>query len=128
MKLTRFELSFDGELQDVGMFQGLPDVGLRCDKYDRLLGLFEDLKSPFLDFKVFDHQDFEAVSFWFTPLGLKRFQKEINQVQQTIRLKGWDLVRAEIDDQYVDPIYKDEYQMAVPVEQAKNLMPKYSSF
>lgn len=122
MILTRFELSFDGQPQGVGMFQGLPDVGLTVPQYSKALSLFEDLPSPYIDLR---DCDFETVSFWFTPAGVKRFSGAIRELRRAISDYGWELLKAEIDDQYVDPIYEDAYQMAVPVGQAKNLMPNF---
>lgn len=125
MILTRFELSFDGQPQGVGMFQGLPDVGLTVPQYSKALSLFEDLPSPYIDLR---DCNFETVSFWFTPNGLITFSPKIKRLREAITPHSWDLIKAEIDDQYVDPVYKDRYQMAVPVEQAKNLMPKFKEF
>lgn len=130
MVLTRFELSFDGNPQGVGMFQGLTDVGMPNHQYSKILDLFEQLPSPYIDMRdeAFDHIDGDTLSFWFTPAGVKRFSGAIRELRRAISDYGWELLKAEIDDQYVDPIYEDAYQMAVPVGQAKNLMPKFKKY
>ena len=63
-KLYRYTLAFDGQPQNIGLFQGLYDVGLDDTVIDRINAEFSTLKAPDLD---------EPAEFYFTEAGRKKY-------------------------------------------------------
>lgn len=121
MVLYRFELRFFDELQDVGFLQGLEDIGLDVTTERLLLEQFDALPCPDCD---------EAVSFWFTETGLLTFASAIRAIEDSIEPLGWSLTAAEYQADEEDmevAVYSDNFQVALPQEWVKNLMPKYGA-
>lgn len=105
----RFELAFDGEPQDVGLLQGLEDVGLPTDVCGNLYEGFASLKSPDLE------TDDGPVSFWFSGDGLEKYGESIDLIQKTIIEKGWSLIVSTMKmdaSDMANAVYQDEYQAA----------------
>lgn len=109
-KFYRFELlSPDKDFPyQVGLFQGLQEVGLSEQDEWALYGLFDDLPAPTVD----DDDDGDELSFWFTEEGLLRFAEALEIVAYEVSCKGWQLVVAVIEDPPWDNAYQDEFQIA----------------
>jgi len=106
-ELFRFELSFDGEVQNVGFLQALDEVGLQEEVTDDLYSLFDTLPIPKLC---------EPTSFWFTSAGIKRYRGAIDRVIDEIAENNWQLVGAYLEDSADNAIYKDDLQVAFQAE------------
>ncbi len=117
MKLFRFELAFDGEPQDIGILRGLDDIGLPEGVSANIEEDFNELPCPKLS---------EAVSFWFTELGVQRFQATLDYLAEQSRELNWQILYAEIPGVYMSKgIYADEFQVALPFGMVEELCPQY---
>lgn len=117
MQLFRFELAFDGEPQEVGLMQGLDDIGL-CEEVLRdIEDAFSDLPCPHLT---------QPCSFWFTEIGVLRFKSVLDSVIGDIAENSWQLLGAVLNDPDMDKaIYQDKYQVAFSPEYVHSIGPQY---
>lgn len=105
-RFYRYELSFHGEPQNVGILNGLEDIGLPIDLECALYELFEELESPTL------HPDGKTIEFWFTEKGQALFGTAIGAIADAIAPYGWELISRKKVALADDAIYQDEYQAA----------------
>ena len=115
-KIYRFELGFEGELQGVGLFQGLEDTPVPWAQITEFYFMMNDLNKP-LDIET---EDGSPIVFFFTEKGLKTFKKALNFIIHEIIETGWQVLETilPLDPSYTngpdlkDAIYTDEYQLA----------------
>lgn len=111
MRFYRFELTLDGEMQDVGLFQGLQDA--LPDTATALLDtLFATLPVPVVD----EDTSCEPLCCWFTESGLARYMSELQTLVQHVHEAGWGVCAAVIDEDESGPVYADEVQVVFTVE------------
>lgn len=122
--ITRFELSFFDEPQEVGFLNGLCDAGFPDESIINLLTLFETMPAPDLDPKM-------RPSFWFTEFGVSSFIEEIALVQKSVHRYGWDLIYASVPARKLteeDILYQDSYQFAITPEAVSRLSPQFRRY
>lgn len=104
-KLYRFELSYDGEPQGIGLLAGIGELGFSEEFEEWLLHDFDQYLpiSPLT----------QSATFWFREDGLRRFQQALDMLIQEVREKGWD-VDLRVKEMEMDAvIYQDIYQVAL---------------
>lgn len=111
MKLFRYELFCEGEMQDVGFLVGIDDLGLSAEAEENLMAPFDTLLAipeiPYLR---------DSVSF-FTEVGKDRFRREICNVAMAYDGSIFDVVLAKLDlpEEYLgEAVYQDENQVCLP--------------
>ncbi len=104
MRFVRFELTFEGEQQGVGLFQGLEDA-LPYDAFYLMDTYFLTMVNPNIDDKTCD-----PVSCWFTETGLKRYMSDIQILADFLVEAGWGLCVAVIEEKAENAIYIDDDQ------------------
>lgn len=117
MRLTRYELTFFGERQDVGFIQGLKDQSIPALTVQKYLQTFEEE----LIIPVFPIEFVEAgvnyLASYFTECGSIRFKEEIEALISYVEGKGdgWEVERIEVDMEAVQRQmkYLDTYQALV---------------
>lgn len=118
--LYRFELAFDGELQDIGIFCGLDEIDLPEGIRQNIENDFNMLTCPHLS---------ETASFWLTEHGLQALQYTIDYLIEHSRKLNWQLLYAKISDAYMSKaLYVDGAQVAFPAKMIKHLQPQYREF
>lgn len=106
MKLFRFELAFDGEPQEVGIMQGLDDIGLPEGVAVNIEEDFNELPLPHLS---------EPVSFWFTESGVRAFEATLDFLAEQSQEMNWQILYAVLPEGDVSKaLYSDEFQVAFP--------------
>lgn len=114
--LYRFELSFAGEEQGVGILQGLADTPIPFVTRDELFSAFDSLPVP----KNISTPDDSQIVFWFTEKGLQQYANAINTIIQDLEEYDWQVVAmplavdADMPNtlSLQDALYKDEFQVA----------------
>ena len=114
--LYRFELSFDEEPQDVGLFNGIYDAVPDPDLADALQDRFTALPLPHVT---------RECTFWFTEAGLAASIGPLLDVMRVIGEYGWALSMAVIDRLDADPVYEDPYQIAYGPQDVRPQRPEY---
>lgn len=107
VRLYRFELAFDGECQDVGLFDGIYETGLDQAHAERLLDAFADLPIPDVT---------ESSEFWFTEAGVLKFKDRVADIVAAVEPHGWSVVTRVRTGTPERILYSDDYQVAVPRE------------
>lgn len=108
MKLFRFELAFDGEPQEVGIMQGLDDIGLPEGVAVNIEEDFNELPLPHLP---------EPVSFWFTESGVRAFEATLDFLAEQSQEMNWQILYAVLPEGDVSKaLYSDEFQVAFPAK------------
>ena len=105
----RYILTFDGEPQGIGMFQGLSEIDRDEEYIESLEDLFKELEIPE---EVFIKNRF--TTSYFTEKGLEKFKSAIDTLQQTYReYSGFDieLITEDIPEDKI--VYQDEYQIII---------------
>ena len=106
LKLLRITLSFDGNDQHVGLFQGLSDA-LGQNISDRPLQPFnERLASPELDSNP------PVVTFWFTRNGVMEFMPDLNYVLAQLHRRSWGYIVKTVSFSG-QPYFLDKFQAAL---------------
>ena len=106
LTLMRITLSFEGNDQHIGLFQGLPDA-LGQSIGDRLMRPFnERLPSPELDV------DPSSITFWFTRDGIREFMPDLNYVLAQLHRRSWGYIVKTISFSG-QPCFLDEFQAAL---------------
>lgn len=110
MNITRFELLFDGDYQNIGIFQGAKDVGVELD-----MGVFDDqLAMPNYESMSVDRSIGYAASF-FTEEGLKQFHGAIQMAMSAIHREenGWEVIeiKEEVKEKDSRVLYQDNHQV-----------------
>jgi len=114
--LYRFELSFAGEEQGVGILQGLGDTPIPFAVRDDFFRVFDSLPVP----KNISTPDDSQIVFWFTEKGLQQYADVINGIIQELEEVDWQVVAMPlvIDSDasnglsLKNALYKDEFQVA----------------
>lgn len=106
-KLYRFMLAFDGEMQDVGVLQGLEDTGIDFTLSEELYEPFEELPSPLLE-----TPDDSPVECWFTEKGLLKFADALNDIIYELSCLNWQVTAQVIEESRYHALYADDYQIA----------------
>lgn len=104
MTLYRFELAFDGETQDVGLFHGIYDAVPDKTETDTFEQAFHMLAAPELNKKA---------EFWFKPAGLIRFANALLKTQELLGQYNWQLVLMTRQPGQEPVIYQDRDQIAL---------------
>lgn len=114
-KLYRYTLAFDGQPQNIGLFQGLSDVGLDDTVINRINAEFSTLKAPDLD---------EPAEFYFTEAGRKKYDFPLCFTELMLNQKNWQLIEQVVDfiPSAEGVLYQDEYQIAFKVSTSAKLM------
>lgn len=107
MRLYRFELAFDGQPQNVGLFQDLEAISPR--QAQQIRELFNELPVPDLNAIA----EKAPVSSWFTEQGIYKFLPQLKQVNDWLTGRGWNLAGAAIDVSPAMLVYRDEHQAAI---------------
>lgn len=120
MKLTRFELTYCGEPQGIGLIQGLKDLGMSEEKIDDLIRVFDkDLVIPSFSSFELDARSFYAASF-FTEEGLQKFKKECEAIFKFIERENsdWEVETRieELADEDARILYSDKYQALIKLD------------
>lgn len=105
MTLYRFELAFDGEMQDVGLFHGIYDAVPNEAETAAFEQAFHMLAAPELN---------EKAEFWFKPAGLIRFANALLKTQALLEQYNWQLVLMTRQPGQEPVIYQDRDQIALP--------------
>lgn len=120
MKLTRYELSYCGEAQGIGLIQGLKDIGMAEEKADDLIQSFEkDLVIPSFEKFELGSRSVYAASF-FTEEGLQKFETECEAIFNYIEQEynDWEVETCveelSVEDERI--LYHDKYQALVKVD------------
>lgn len=113
-KYIRYELSIDGQMQDVGFLVGLNDCGIPKEEIDNLLKHFNDSLN-IVDLNKLELKSINA-KFYFTEEGKKIFLKDIQLIIEKIESLGlFEVEKIELllssDDKRI--IYKDDYQCLI---------------
>ena len=114
--LIRFELSFENEPQNVGLFTGLTDTGISKNTLTMFLHAFDHLLVP--------NMGYENVEYWFTEYGLQEFLSTLVDIRNVIRRHGWNIVYKIMepdDDVRHGILYEDDFQVAVAYDTAKSI-------
>ena len=106
-KLYRFMLAFDGEMQDVGVLQGLEDTGIDFTLSEELYEPFKELPSPLLE-----TPDDSPVECWFTEKGLLKFADALNDIIYELSCLNWQVTAQVIEESRYHALYADDYQIA----------------
>lgn len=134
MKLTRYEMYFDGEPQHIGFLNGISDTGMPIKLEVKIMNGFESLHSPELSELNMPPGTYHpcAAKFYFTPEGIKKYKKQLLHAQRAIRSRpGWSMrqITCQLDD--LVPAYIDKYQIAgvrrdevYPITKRRNNMDK----
>ena len=111
MRYYRCELTFDGEPQDVGIFQGLDDAVPNEASYlsDEL---FSELLCPVVDADFL----YEPLCCWFTETGLGHFVSEMQTLSSYLDEAGWGICAAVIEAAPENAVYLDRDQAVFTVE------------
>ena len=107
-KLYRFELGFDENPQDIGIFRGLMDTGISEKMSNKLLAPFTNLLLPELN-------DLLA-RFWFTEEGVYEFLPDIVKIRDALQKRGWQIFCKAIPDDAETrryAMYQDAFQVAL---------------
>lgn len=105
MRFYRFELTFDGELQHVGLFQGLDDA-IPDGTDDLINSLFPFLPIP----ETEPAPDDGPLCCWFTEQGLDACMSGLREISLRLDGTGWGLCAAVIDAGPADAVYTDSLQ------------------
>lgn len=105
MTLYRFELAFDGEIQNVGLFHGIYDAVPDEAETAAFEQAFHMLAAPELN---------EKAEFWFKPAGLIRFANALLKTQALLEQYNWQLVLMTRQPGQEPVIYQDRDQIALP--------------
>lgn len=113
-KYIRYELSVDGELQDVGLLVGLNDCDLQQEEIDALLENFNK-HLDIVDFKKLNILD-KSAKFYFTEDGDKKFKEDIEKIK--IKIESLGLFEVEKIEVFLFPtdekiFYEDKYQCLI---------------
>lgn len=125
MQLTRFEMEYFGEVQNVGMFVILNELSMREDTRKRLLEKFDkEMNIPNVDsLNINLNKSEEYIASFFTPKGLEYFKEDILKIRKYIASKnnGYKVVKEllNINDDDRDIVYKDEYQYLIKIKYKK---------
>ena len=118
LKGYRYILTFDGEPQGIGMFQGLSEIDRDEEYIESLEDLFKELEIPE---EVFIKNTF--TTSYFTEKGLEKFKSAIDTLQGAYRdYSGFDieLVTEDIPEDKI--VYQDEYQIIVKgIKEGENI-------
>lgn len=118
LKGYRYILTFDGEPQGIGMFQGLSEIDRDEEYIESLEDLFKELEIPE---EVFIKNHF--TTSYFTEKGLEKFKSAIDTLQQAYRdYSGFDieLITEDIPENKI--VYQDEYQIIVKgIKEGENI-------
>lgn len=111
MRLYRYELSCDGDYQEVGFLVGLQDIGLSNEVEERLLAPFNSkLAIP-------DSAEIRNAVFFFTEYGRHILKDEIQAVCDAYNDSIFDVDFATLrlpESHYDKIIYADLYQICIP--------------
>ncbi len=110
MLLHRYELTCDGENQDVGFLVGIEDIGLTAEKEEELLQPFND-KLTIPDLPSMRN----TVSF-FTPSGKNKFQQYIDKIIDAYKDSIFDIICVTVDcnkELLEQVVYMDDYQICL---------------
>ena len=111
MRIYRFELSFDGEQQDIGLLQGWSDTLAPSEYYDGLRTVFETLPAPMLD-----EVENGRIVFWFTETGLCKFREDLQIVMNVVwNHSPWGVMvsESEASEEVLQwAVYRDDWQIA----------------
>ena len=111
MIYTRFELTYNGQPENIGFLYGLSEVISDEEQIEELTERFEkDLKMHNAILNKHDLKENETASF-FTEKGIKYFKKDIENIIEAIREKGWDVKTETINKKPF--LYEDEYQVVI---------------
>lgn len=105
MRFYRFELTFDGEPQHVGLFQGL-DCAVPDGTDDLINNLFPFLPIP----ETEPTHDGGPLCCWFTERGLDACTSGLREISLRLDGTGWGLCAAVIDAGPADAVYADSFQ------------------
>lgn len=118
LKGYRYILTFDGEPQGIGMFQGLSEIDRDEEYIESLEDLFKELEIPE---EVFIKNRF--TTSYFTEKGLEKFKSAIDTLQQAYReYSGFDieLITEDIPEDKI--VYQDEYQIIIKgIKEGENI-------
>lgn len=113
MKVTRYELYFCGEPQDIGFIQGIKDNSMHAEK---LLERF-DKELPIPDFNVFDvDKAREYPASYFTENGDTYFQEDIQRIISFFEKsdEGFEVEKIEMElEDKKNVIYEDTFQIVL---------------
>lgn len=109
MKLTRFELSFEGEAQEVGFIIGLKDAGINEKTIQSLVSVFDKaLEVP--------HPECRTKSY-FTEAGAEKFATGIEKIIKAVNQKknGWAVnkIILEAEPTALHIVHMDCYQVLI---------------
>lgn len=114
-KHIRFEMTFDGEAQEVGFLMGLYEMEMDEDEIEELMTPFnKSLATP--PYHKWQSTDDYYHAAYFTSQGYSRFKEDIERIIEAVRYKnnGW---KVEIIHSYFFPeeylIYEDEDQAII---------------
>lgn len=116
MNYTRYELSYDGEPQNVGMMMGLDDMDMDEDEMEMILERFNEELPLVPTIRTFDKSSTHYPACYFTSKGLEKFKQEIDALVEAIHYKdnGWRVNEVTLSNVLDDDIYyTDEYQAVI---------------
>lgn len=116
-KLFRYEMFFEGQYQDIGVFMGLKETNLREGIQRYLLSPFDDeLIVPDTNLYLCEEKNKKVLAF-FTEKGEEKFKKYVDKLSlEVYEDEVFDVGRIIIDLKEEDIVYKDEYQLLVKVD------------
>lgn len=111
MKAFRYELFFDDEPQECGIFAGMSELDIDDDMLYNIEGQFKELQIPetFIERKPLCY-------FWFTEKGNQVFSNAINNLinlYSCYSIFSIKKIEKDIDERKV--VYRDDYQIAIPI-------------
>jgi hypothetical protein len=119
MKLTRYELSFFDEPQNVGFIQGL-----KAKNSQKLIANFENflIVPNYEEILKKINREIEYPASFFTERGIEKFILDIKKIIKFInkRKDGYSVITKEIILNKNDIVlYQDEYQVIIPIDYKK---------